>query len=114
MLCCLVVIGIHCYGYPSRILQEYIYSMFLFFFISFYFSYNTLSSRKSDKIKERIKRILIPYVGWTLVLYVYNNIDKAKQPYDLKNLYYQILMGCKIYGIFWFLFNLLLLTMFLH
>ena len=112
MLCCLVVIGIHCYGYPSRILQEYIYSMFLFFFISFYFSYNTLSSRKSAKIKERIKRIIIPYVGWPLILYAYNNIDNSRKPYDLKTLYYQILIGAEIYGIFWFLFNLLLLTIF--
>ena len=112
MMCCLVIICVHYYGYPSKIIKEYIYSLYLFHFISFYYSYNTLTSRKSKKIKERMKRIIIPYIGWPLIFFAYNNLSKAKKEYILKDLYYQILMGCSIYGIFWFLFNILLLTQF--
>ena len=112
MMCCLLIICVHFYGYPSKIIREYIYSMHLFHFISFYYSYKTLSSRNIAKIKERIKRIFIPYIGWPLIFYAYNNLSRASEQYDLKDLYYQILMGCGVYGIYWFLFNLLLLTLF--
>ena len=34
----------------------------IFFIISFYFSYNSFSLKKISKIKERFKRLLVPYI----------------------------------------------------
>ena len=113
MICCLIVIHRHFYSYYSKILNNYIYAMMLFFFISYYFSYTTLSSRNNSKIKERLKRILIPYIGWPLIFFIYDKLWHKKSEYKFKNLYYQIILGCGIYGIFWFLFNVILLSLFI-
>ena len=85
----------------------------LFFIISFYFSYNSFSSKKINKIKERLKRLIIPYVIWPIIIYFQRasfkiiNIKKK-----LKFLIYQILIGNGIYCIFWFNFNLIFVLLF--
>lgn len=82
-----------------------------FFFIALYFSYNTFISRNILKIKERLIRILIPYIGWSILIWIRNNYlyyrYNIKRNYLFKNIYYQLLIGCGVHGIFWFLFNLL-------
>jgi len=87
-----------------------------FSFIAFYFSYNTFISRNDVKIKQRFIRILIPYIGWPTIFWLRNNYIYyrygIKKNIYLKNFYYQLLIGCGIYGIFWFLFNLLFLSLF--
>ena len=118
MICCFIIILCHFYAfYHLKIIrEEYIYSIILFFFISFYFSYNTLSCRNVPKIKERFKRMLIPYIIWPLLFYLkdkfYHYLYHTREEYNIKNLYYQFLIGCKIYGIFWFLFNIIFLSTF--
>ena len=118
MICCLLIILTHFYGfYHFRILSnKYPYYLKIFFFISFYFSYNSLSLKKIPKIIERFKRMLVPYIGWPLIFFIedklYQYLFKKKGMYNIKNLYYQILIGCGIYGIFWFIFNLIFITLF--
>lgn len=113
MISCLIIIHIHYYSYYSKIVQNFLYAIMTFFVISFYFSFNVLSSRKSDKIKERFKRMLIPYIGWPLIIVIYDIYAHKKIIYSFKQLYYQILFGCGVYGIFWFLFDVLLLSLFI-
>ena len=85
----------------------------LFFIISFYFSYSSFTSKKINKIKERFKRLIIPYAIWPIIIYLQRasfkiiNIKKK-----LKFLIYQILIGNGIYCIFWFNFNLIFVLLF--
>jgi hypothetical protein len=84
--------------------------------MSFYFSYNTLASRNISKIKLRFIKMLTPYIGWPLFLYLKDKFDhyyyKERLIHRFKHLYYQIIVGCKIYGIFWFLFVLIFIHLF--
>ena len=118
MICCLLIILVHFYKfYHFRILlKEYFYYIMIFFFISFYFSYDTLSSRNIPKIKERFKRMIVPYIGWPLAFFIKDKFDhyfyKKAEINNYKNLYYQILIGCGIYGIFWYIFNLIFQSLF--
>ena len=94
-------------------LKNLAYYVPLFMLISFYFSFNSLSSRKTEKIKQRLIRVLVPYMGYPILFWLYLNrytIFKGKA--NIKNLYYQLLIGCGTNCHLWFLFNLLFLTLF--
>ena len=98
-------------NFPQKHLAYYVPT---FFFISFYFSYNTLTSRNIEKIKERFIRILVPYLGWPIIFwlrdyYLYYRYG-IKGNILLRNMYIQIIIGCRIHGVFWFLFNILFLN----
>ena len=41
-----------------------------FFIMAFYFSYNSFISKNIDKIKNRFKRLLIPYILWPIIIYL--------------------------------------------
>ena len=118
MICCLLVILTHFYAFYhfKFLLKEHHFYLMSFYFISFYFSYKNLASKNIAKIKERLKRLLVPYIGWPLIFFIktklFNNTFEKRKKYNLKNFYYQILFGCGIYGIFWFLFNILFLSLF--
>ena len=60
--------------------------------------------------------MIIPYIGWPILFYAIdkfsNYILKEQELYNVKDLYYQILLGCPIYKIFWFFFNLIILSLF--
>ena len=84
-----------------------------FFIISFYFSYNSFISKNIYKIKERFKRLLVPYVIWPIIVFLlqvlfYSNYD-VKQSKFLIN---QFLIGNGIYCIFWFNFHLMFVSLF--
>jgi fucose 4-O-acetylase-like acetyltransferase len=86
-----------------------------FFTISFYFSYNSFNMKKINKIKERFKRMIIPYVIWPIIIYLQNTLfsymhDKEKGVL-FKFLIYQILIGNGIYLYFWFSFNLIFISL---
>lgn len=99
--------------YPNKYLPYYVPC---FFFISFFFSYNIFISRKHGKIRERLIRILIPYIGWPIIVWLRNNYlyycYNIKGKTLLKNLFYQLLIGCGVYGSFWYLFNLIFISLF--
>ena len=82
-----------------------------FFIISFYFSYKLFVLKNIYKIKQRFRRILIPYIIWPIISWIrynfFNILHKKKDKQIFKNLYYQLLVGDGFYGIFWFLFNLI-------
>ena len=55
-----------------------------FFLISFFFTYNTLTSFNIQKIKLRFQRMIIPYIGWSIIAFILKNIY-----YYLFNLKYE-------------------------
>ena len=88
--------------------------MFHAFLIAFYFSFFTLASKNIDKLKQRFIRILIPYMGWPILFWFENNYYYYRYGINgkiqVKYLYQQLLIGCGLYGILWFLFNLLFIS----
>ena len=85
-----------------------------FFIISFYFICNNLLTLKFKLLLKRLKRLLIPYIIWPIIIWIVNKILKNK--YDDKNLYtFEILKLQLLYGHmymtqFWFLWNLIIVT----
>lgn len=82
-----------------------------FFFISFYFSYKTFSSRNIIKLKERLLRISVPYIIWPCIMWMkYNFVNRIKDLEDTnkyKYLLYQLIIGKPFHPVFWFQFCLL-------
>ena len=119
-ICSFLIVVCHVYDFDRLhhkiILGKNRYYVITFFYISFYFSYNSLASRNIPKIKARFKRMLIPYIIWPLLFYLNDKFNhyyyKKEEKYNYKYLYYQLITGCKIHGIFWFLFDLIFLTLF--
>ena len=119
-ICSFLIVVCHIYDFDrfhhKIILGKNRYYIITFFYISFYFSYNTVVSRNIPKIKGRFKRMLIPYIIWPLLFYLNDKFNhyfyNKNEMFNYKYLYYQIITGCKIYGIFWFLFDLIFLTLF--
>lgn len=82
-----------------------------FFIISFYFSYNSFTSKNIILIKQRFKRLLIPYIIWPIIIFFNNNFIFKKKKFEFKYLYYQILIGNGIYNVLWFNFNLIFISL---
>ena len=85
-----------------------------FFIMSFYFSYNSFISKNIIIIKQRFKRLLIPYTIWPIIIFIntnFSNILKKKPLIEIKYLYYQILISNGIYSVFWFNFNLIFISL---
>ena len=86
-----------------------------FFIISFYFSYNSFTQKNINKINERFKRFLIPYIIWPILKYLQkalpNYINGRNNSILFKLLIYQILIGNGIYIVFWFIFNLIFILL---
>lgn len=86
-----------------------------FLIISFYYLNNNLVKRKVDKIKERLKRLLIPYLFYPIIIYIISNLLYIfflfkKLKIDLYQLLIQFIVGRPLYSILWFQFNLILIT----
>ena len=64
--------------YNKNILRKYskilYYHIPTFFLISFYFTFNTFSSFNIKKIKLRFERLIIPYIGWSIIAFLLKNI----------------------------------------
>ena len=88
-----------------------------FFLISFYFSYNIISSKNIKKIKERFIKILVPYIIWPLFLWILTitlNYKSIKFNYEIiRSIYMQLLIGYYFYRVFWFQFDLIIITIFI-
>lgn len=74
--------------YNKKKLKNYYYILYYhiptFFLISFFFTYNTLTSFNLQKIKLRFERLFIPYIGWSIIAFILKNIY-----YYLFNLNYE-------------------------
>ena len=85
-----------------------------FYIISFYFSYNILDKRNIIKIKDRLKRIFIPYFIWPIFFWISDIILNYK---DIKidksfiiSIIDQLLIGTGYYTVLWFLFDMIMIT----
>ena len=88
-----------------------------FFIISFYFLNYSLSIRKIIKFRERLERLLIPYILYPiLTFFIFNYLFIFFNFYSLKSSLYQLitqfLVGRGICGTLWFHFNLIIITIF--
>jgi len=86
-----------------------------FFLISFYFSYMTFTSRNIIKLKERLLRILIPYIIWPCIFWIKYSyikyIEGNKEEINFKVLFHQLLIGKPFLPVFWFQFCLIFWSM---
>ena len=117
------ILVFHCINkklYKSKlikiIIKDVSIDLGIFFIISFFYSYNSFTLRNILKIKQRFYRLLIPYIIWPNVFFVINNLTfyiyRKKSHIKLIALYYQLLIGNGIHGVFWFQFNLIFLSLF--
>ena len=85
-----------------------------FYIMSFYFLYNTLSSLNIKLISKRVIRLLIPYIGWAIIIWKINHIlnkkYNKKYPDTLDDLKRQILWGRNYIWIFYFQWDLIVNT----
>lgn len=88
-----------------------IYYVPTFFLISFYFSYKTFVSKNIFKLKERLLRILVPYIIWPFIFWMknffLNIINGIEDNNKYKRLFYQLLLGKPVNPVFWFHFCLI-------
>ena len=90
-----------------------------FFIMSFYFNHNTFISSDIKLKISRFERLLIPYLGWPIIMFIFNNlfkyVKKFKKLCSFKLLIYQLItgQGQTIFH-FWFLFDLMMTTFIFH
>ena len=114
------VISFHCFNRNStrnKYLLNFIRSQRLhvpsFIIMSFYFTHNTLISLDSSKIYKRFERLMLPYIGFPIILFIkHNTLNYFSKYYfqiSIKILLMQIILGDapKIPLHFWFLFDLI-------
>lgn len=100
--------------YIRNIISKVDIDLITFFIISFYFSHDTFVFKNIIKIKFRFKRLLIPYIIWPIIIFIIRNINNYFSNNNLirfKYLYYQLLIGNGINLVFWFQFNLMLISL---
>ena len=90
-----------------------------FLIISFYFLNYNLSIRKIQKFKERLERLLLPYILYPIInffifnfLFYFFNFNSLKS--SLYQLITQFLVGRGICSVLWFHFNLIIITIFFY
>ena len=86
-----------------------------FLIISFYYLNNNLINRKVEKIQERLKRLLIPYLFYPIIkyiiskfLYIFFHFENLR--ISLYHLIIQFIIGRLIVNVLWFQFNLIIIT----
>ena len=90
-----------------------------FIIISFYFLNYNLSIRKIKKFKERLERLLIPYILYPILnFFIFNYLFYLFNFNNLKISIYQLitqfLIGRGICGVLWFHFNIIIITIFFY
>ena len=117
MILCFWVINFHSGGIMNKkkkILKTF-FHVPTFMIISFYFSYKTFISKNIIKIKEKLYRLIIPFIIIPIIdLGIKNNLSYFKSPENYKiifyNLFLQYITGYKTYIILWFVQILLIFT----
>ena len=107
MILCFWVISFHYAGVKNvskyKILKTF-FHVPTFMIISFYFNYKALISNDIIKYKNRLERLLIPYIIWPIIFMIISkfsfNYLKIKQIIIL--LLHQYLTGFKVMGSLWF------------
>lgn len=116
------VVVIHSYSFKrkkaiKKFIDEKMFHVPTFMFISFYFFYKYLFIRDNSKIVQRLKRLLIPYFIWPFIFLIINDsiakifgVKRYKRWIYLKDYFYQIILSDNYYGSFWYLNVLLFLS----
>ena len=81
-----------------------------FSFISFIFASNIFTDINISKFKQRMQRLLIPYIVWPLIVFINNNIFEKKRTIKLYDLKIQLILGSQFMIPLWFLFSNIILT----
>jgi fucose 4-O-acetylase-like acetyltransferase len=75
---CLSFMVIMDHLYNQKIYKKYVYFFYYhiptFFLLSFFYTFNTLSSFNINKIQARFERIMIPYFSWCFIYWIFNLI----------------------------------------
>jgi len=115
LILCFWVVLHHCCKYVGEFKGRFHVPTFLI--MSFYFYYNSLKSKAIIKINQRFQRILIPYIIWPIFIFIFNNIlvkifgiTKFQEKLKIKDLVLQLIFGFRYQVVFYYQFNLILLT----
>lgn len=86
-----------------------------FFIISFYLMSINFSFSNKNNFLRRIKRLLIPYIFWPIIIWIMNRLfniinKKIIFPESYSSLILQLLWGHEFMFQFWFQWNLLVIT----
>jgi len=109
----------HCYKTKNGILNNIIFGhrfhVPTFIIMSFFFFYNNLSLNNINKIKSRLEKLFLPYLIYPTFIWLINYILHIKSNQISLGIYYkkllkQFLIGRGVYGVLWFHFNLIFLT----
>ena len=108
----------HCTGNSKNNIINYIksikYHVPCFFFISFYYLYPIICSKKVEKMKNRLERLLIPYTFWIFIFWIISDssflLSSNKIILALNDLKIQLIVGRKFMAHLWFMFNLIFFT----
>ena len=117
-LLCFWIICFHCLddnkinNITFYIAKKKLYHVPCFIFISFYFSYNIFSQRLINKFKNRIERLLIPYIIWPIIIMIFDNIMIDKS-FSFYNYMIHLILGAKIFIPFWYYCSVIFLSVFI-
>lgn len=112
----------HCYKTKNYLLYNIIFDhkfhVPTFIIISFYFFYHNNSIKNIKKIKVRLEKLFLPYLIYPTFIWLINYLlhiknEEFRLKVYYKNLIIQFLIGRSVYGIVWFHFNLILITIFI-
>lgn len=124
MILCFRIVLLHYYRSKNKFilkLRENLFQVPCFFLISFYYLYSTISKKDVQKMKLRIEKLSIPYILYPIIVWSINNLmfllikyNRFGRLLSLKELKTHIIIGRGISGIcvLWFLFNMIILTLF--
>jgi fucose 4-O-acetylase-like acetyltransferase len=89
-----------------------------FMIMSFYFYYNTLKAKNIPKMKQRIERIVIPYIIWPIFIFIFDHtlfkiyrFSLFTTLISLRDIIFQLIFGSNYHPIFYYQFILIILTL---
>lgn len=82
--------------------------------MSFYFMYNNSVFNNFRKLLIRLERLIFPYLGWPIIIFILNNeviqrITKNNKKYSIEDLKNQLLWGNSFIIQFWFQWDLIMI-----
>jgi len=90
-----------------------------FFIISFYYLSKNYNKRNINKFNQRFERLLIPYLIWSIIVWIFNNLlflftktNRFNRILSLYDFILQLIFGRNYIGVFWFQFMTIFLTIF--
>lgn len=89
------------------------YAVPCFMIVAFYFSASIFINSDITKYKNRMYRLVVPHVGWSIIYFFVLNVIALIEngdPCTLKALFLQLLFGHSIIASMWFMVNLIWIT----